>query len=120
MLEGCTPWPTELASRYRELGYWRDQPLGGIVDRGAERFGEREALILERQRVSYRELKRRVDRLALHLLELGLRPRDRVVVHLNNTPEFVYVHYACAKIGVLPVMTLLPHRFTEIRYLTGF
>jgi 2,3-dihydroxybenzoate-AMP ligase len=61
-----------------------------------------------------------VDRLALHLVRLGLRPRDRVVIHLNNTPEFVYVYYACAKIGVLPVMALLPHRFSEIRYLAGF
>jgi 2,3-dihydroxybenzoate-AMP ligase len=120
MLEGFTPWPAELASRYRARGYWRDQPLGDIVDRGAERFGEREALTSGTRRISYRELKRRVDRLALHLLRLGLRPRDRVVVHLNNTPEFVYLYYACAKIGVLPVMALLPHRFAEIRYLAEF
>jgi 2,3-dihydroxybenzoate-AMP ligase len=120
MLEGFTPWPAEPARRYRARGYWRDQPLGDIVDHGAERFGERQALVSGTHRISYRELKRRVDRLALHLLRLGLRPRDRVVVHLNNTPEFVYVHYACAKIGVLPVMALLPHRFAEIRYLAEF
>jgi 2,3-dihydroxybenzoate-AMP ligase len=120
MLEGFTPWPAELASGYRERGYWRDQPLGDIVDRGAQRFGEREALSSGTRRLSYRELRRRVDRLALHLVRLGLRPRDRVVIHLNNTPEFVYVYYACAKIGVLPVMALLPHRFSEIRYLAGF
>ena len=41
MLEGFTPWPAELASRYRERGYWRDEPLGDIVDSGAERFGTR-------------------------------------------------------------------------------
>ncbi|MDQ3810401.1 MAG: AMP-binding protein [Chloroflexota bacterium] len=120
MLEGFTPWPAELASRYRERGYWRDQPLGDIVDRAAETFGEREALVGGSQRISYRELKRRVDRLALHLRRLGLRPRDRVVLHLNNTPEFVYVYYGCVKIGVLPVMALLPHRFSEIRYLAEF
>jgi 2,3-dihydroxybenzoate-AMP ligase len=120
MLEGFTPWPAELATRYRAHGYWRDQPLSDIVDRGAARFGEREALTCGTQRISYGELKRRVDRLALHLLRLGLRPRDRVVVHLNNTPEFVYLYYACAKIGVLPVMALLPHRLTEIRYLAEF
>ena len=37
-------------------------------------------------------------------------PGDRIVVHLNNTPEFVYLYYACAKTGVLPVMALLPQR----------
>ena len=48
MLEGFTPWPAELAARYRQRGYWRDQPLGDIVDRGAELFGERVALHLLR------------------------------------------------------------------------
>ncbi len=120
MLEGFTPWPAELATIYHERGYWRDQPLGDIVDRGAERFGDREALASGTQRITYHELKRRVDRLALHLLRLGLRPRDRIVVHLNNTPEFVYLYFACAKTGVLPVMALLAHRQTEISYLAGF
>jgi 2,3-dihydroxybenzoate-AMP ligase len=120
VLEGFTPWPPELASRYRERGYWRDEPLDEIVDRGAERFGDCEALTSGAERISYRELKRRVDRLALQLLHLGLRPGDRVVVHLNNTPTFIYLYYACAKIGVLPVMSLLPHRFAEISYLAGF
>jgi 2,3-dihydroxybenzoate---[aryl-carrier protein] ligase len=119
-LDGFSPWPAELASRYRARGYWRDQPLGVVVDEGAERFGDREALVSGSQRISYRELKRRVDRLALHLLRLGLRPRDRVVIHLNNTPEFVYVYYVCTRIGVLPVMALLPNRFAEIRYLAEF
>jgi 2,3-dihydroxybenzoate-AMP ligase len=120
MLEGFTPWPAELAASYRERGYWRDQPLGDIVEGGAERFGKCEALVSDTQRLSYGELKRRADRLALHLLRLGLRPRDRIVVHLNNTPEFVHLYYACAKIGVLPVMALLPHRFAEISYLAAF
>src|SRR5438128_8702657 len=110
MLEGFTPWPAELAARYRERGYWRDQPLGDIVDRGAELFGERVALISGIQSITYLDLKRRVDRLALHLLRLGMRPGDRIVVHLNNTPDFVYLYYACAKTSVLPVMALLPHR----------
>src|SRR5438128_9541634 len=43
-----------------------------------------------------------------------------MVVQLNNIPEFVYLYYACATVGVLPVMALPPHRFAEISYLTGF
>ena len=120
MLEGFTPWPAELAARYRERGYWRDEPLGDIVDRGADRFGQREALTNGTERITYMELKRRVDRLALHLLDLGLGPRDRVVVQLHNTPEFVFLYFACTKIGALPIMALLPHRLMEISYLAGF
>ena len=53
MLEGCTPWPPELAARYRARGYWRDEPLSAILERGARAFGEREALTSGDQRINY-------------------------------------------------------------------
>jgi 2,3-dihydroxybenzoate-AMP ligase len=120
MLEGFTPWPTELATRYRERGHWRDQPLGAIVDHAAEHFGDRDAVVSGTQRITYRVLKSRVDRLARHLLHLGLRPRDRVRGPPQQHTEFIYVYFACAKIGVLPIMALLAHRFAELRYLAEF
>jgi len=109
MLEGCTPWPPELAARYRARGYWRDEPLGVIVERGAGEFGEREALTSGDTRISYRGLEQMAEHLAQQLWHLGLRPRDRIVVHLNNAPEFVVLYFACAKLGALPVMALLAH-----------
>ena len=120
MLEGCTPWPSDLAERYRRKGYWRGETLGDLVDLWAARYGDREAVVSGRERVSYEELGRRVARLAHHLLALGLQPPDRLVVQLPNIPEFIYLYYACAKIGVLPVMGLPAHRHSEIRYLVEF
>ena len=117
MLDGCIPWPAEVAARYRERGYWQGQTLGDLVDRWAAEYGERVAIVSGDECVSYRELRRRVDRLALHLLRLGLRPSERMVVQLPNVPEFVYLYYACARIGVLPVMALPAHRYAEISYL---
>jgi 2,3-dihydroxybenzoate-AMP ligase len=38
------------------------------------------------------------------------------VLQLPNIPEFVYVYYALAKIGVIPVMAMRAHRHTEIRH----
>src|SRR5215204_941665 len=77
MLEGCTPWPSELAARYRARGYWRDEPLSAIVERSAQAFGEREALTSGDQRISYRTLEQRAEHLAQALWQLRLRPRDR-------------------------------------------
>jgi 2,3-dihydroxybenzoate-AMP ligase len=54
--------------------------------------------------------------LAVRLAQAGLKPLDRVVMQLPNIPEFVYVYYALAKIGVIPVMAMRPHRHTEIRH----
>src|SRR4051794_36085075 len=120
MLEGFTPWPPELAGLYREKGYWRDRTLGEHLDTWAEASGDREALVSGEQRLTYRELRRRIDRLAIQLLRLGLRPTDRMVIQLNNVPEFLYLYYACAKVGIIPVMALPAHRFAEIKYLAEF
>jgi 2,3-dihydroxybenzoate-AMP ligase len=120
MLEGCTPWPAELAARYRREGYWLGQTLGELVDGWAAEHGDRVAIVHRDERVTYRELGRRVDRLAQHLLGLGLRPPERVVVQLPNVPQFIYLYYACARIGLLPVMALPAHRQAEIAYLAEF
>jgi non-ribosomal peptide synthetase component E (peptide arylation enzyme) len=90
MLEGCSPWPPELAARYRARGYWQGLALGDLVDRWAFDYGEREALVSASERITYHELAQRVDRLAHHLLHLGLRAPQRIVVQLPNVPEFVY------------------------------
>src|SRR5690606_4599430 len=37
-----------------------------------------------------------------------------------NIPEFLYLYYACARIGLLPVLALPPHRWSEISYLARF
>ena len=41
-------------------------------------------------------------------------------MQLPNVPEFIYLYYACAKVGVLPVMALPAHRYAEISYLAAF
>jgi 2,3-dihydroxybenzoate-AMP ligase len=120
MLAGCTPWPADLAARYRREGYWRGQTLGDLVDEWAERYGDREAIIAGDARISYRELRRQVNGQAHSLFALGLRPGERLVMQLPNVPEFIYLYFACAKIGVLPVMALPAHRFAEISYLVQF
>jgi 2,3-dihydroxybenzoate-AMP ligase len=113
-LEGVTPYPPEFAARYRALGYWEDRPLGRFFDDVCAQFSERVALVAGEERITYGQLASRAERLALHFLHLGLRPRDRLVMQLPNVPEFVYLYLALQKVGVIPVMALSTHRYTEI------
>ncbi len=113
-LDGVTPYPPEFAERYRALGYWEDRTLGQWFDVTCARFSERIALVANAEQITYRQLAERVERLALHLLELGLRPLDRFVMQLPNIPEFVYLYFALQKVGVIPIMALAPHRYSEI------
>lgn len=116
MLEGCTPWPEEFARRYREKGYWADITLAEMLESSIQKFGSKEALIYNDLRLTYDQLGAKINRLAYHFLESGLRPRDRVVLQLPNIPEFVYTFFALVKIGVIPVMALAAHRHTEIKH----
>ena len=120
MLQGCTPWPEEFAARYRAAGYWRNETLADLVDQWAHAYGPRTAIVWGAERIRYAQLRKRVDCLAGNLLHLGLRAPERIVLQMPNIPDFVYLFYACARIGVLPVLALAPHRLTEIRYLAEF
>ena len=113
-LHGVTSFPPEFAARYRSLGYWEDIPLGRFYADVFASHGERIALINGEERVTYPELRRRVDRLALHLIELGVAPLDRWVMQLANIPEFIYLYFALGRLGAIPIMALPSHRWTEI------
>jgi len=120
MLEGCVPWPEEFIAKYKAQGYWEDQTIGEVVEEACNRYADKVAVVSEDQRITYRELGGRVTRLALHFIELGLRPYDRMVLQIHNVPEMIYTYCAAVTMGVIPIMALPPHREAEIGYFAEF
>jgi benzoate-CoA ligase len=61
------------------------------------------------ERVSYGQLRERVNRLANALSKLGVRPEERVALLLPDMPEFAYGFFASIKIGAVavPMNTML-------------
>ena len=118
-LPGCTPWPAEVTQRYRDEGYWQGDLLTELPRRWAQRSGDTTALVSGTDRISYAELDRQVDTMAAGLLVLGIGARDRVVVQLPNTAEFVVLLFALLRCGAIPVLALPAHRRTEIEHLTA-
>jgi mycobactin salicyl-AMP ligase len=119
VLDGFTPWPGELAERYRDAGYWRPDTLGGLLRAWAARSGDTVAVVDGRPggpRLSYAELDRRADETAAGLCGLGIEPGDRVVVHLPNTVDFVVALFALLRCAAVPVLALPAHRFVEIEH----
>ena len=114
MLDGVVPFPPEFAKRYRQRGYWADKSLAEEFDVVFKRFANRTVLIDRDQSITYAELDRLSTNLALHLLEAGFVPLDRVVVQLPNVAEFVILYFALQKIGCIPIAALVTHRFAEI------
>jgi len=114
MLDGVTPFPAGFAARYRELGYWEDRPLFDGFTAALAAYADRVAVVDETGPVTYRQLSERSERLARVLLDVGLRPLDRVIVQLPNTAVFVYLYFALQQIGAVPVLALPGHRKREI------
>src|SRR5438067_8699261 len=113
-LPGVVPFPPEFARRYREKGYWQDKSLAQEFAAVFHKYADRVALIDGERQFTYADLDRIADNLALNLLELGLRPLDRVVPTLPNIAEFVLLYFALQKIGAIPIAALVTHRFAEI------
>ena len=87
-------------------------------DRMAERFAERDALIVRHQgiRWSWRELKQRVDDFAAGLVALGLEPGERIGIWSPNNAEWVVTQFATAKAGLILVNINPAYRVTELEY----
>ncbi len=120
MLEGFVPFPEEFGKRYKAKGYWLDKTLGEEFDEAVAKYGDRVALACNGEYVTYTELGMRATRLALHFIERGLRPYDRMIMQLPNELEFAYVYFAAVKIGVIPIMALPVHRDAEIGFFAQF
>jgi len=114
MLDGVVPFPPEYAKRYRARGYWQDKSLAQEFDGVFKRFSSRVALIDQDRQYTYGEIDKLSENLALNLLELGLKPLDRVVPTLPNCVEFVLLYFALQKIGCIPIAALVTHRYAEI------
>jgi len=122
MLEYCTPWPDQLVQDYLRRGYWKAESITDILEARARDFADRTFVSDASGRLSYGDVDRSAVRVALRLVDLGLGPRDIVLLQLPNIREFIIVFFALQKIGVIPVMCLPQHRGRELSYfaqLTG-
>lgn len=110
-------WPETLVERYRKSGYWQGQPLGHFLAEHARTIGSAPALVFDGGQLSYADLDRRADDLAVGLIGLGIAPGDRIVVQLPNGPDFFVLLFAALRLGVIPVLGLPAYRRSEAVHL---
>src|SRR5438270_11050840 len=113
-LPGVVPFPPEFAARYRAKGYWQDKSLAQEFAAVFRKYADRVALIDGERQFTYADLDRITDNLALNLVDLGLKPLDRVVPTLPNIAEFVLLYFALQTTRALPIASRMTHRYAEI------
>jgi 2,3-dihydroxybenzoate-AMP ligase len=102
---------------YVSAGVFTNETLIGAFRQAFARHDKRVALSGPARTMAYSELDALTTRGAAALWHLGLRPTDRVMFQIRNSPELVLAFFSCLKIGVIPVCTLTAHREQEITYI---
>ena len=92
--------------------------IGQHFDAVAARFGDRDALVVRHQDISWTwtDLKARVDDFSAGLIDLGLLPGDRIGIWSPNNAEWVIAQFATAKAGLILVNINPAYRVAELEY----
>jgi long-chain acyl-CoA synthetase len=77
--------------------------LAVLIEESYWRYATRPAIIHRGQRTTFAELGKRVHRLARVFLSFGLVPGDRVIIFLDNSPEFLETEQALFTSGLVRV-----------------
>jgi len=87
------------------------------LELSARHHANRPALIAGERRWTYRELDEAASALAGGFAALGLKPGERLGLHLPNWPEFVLAYYAAQKIGLVPLSLNVTYKAEELEYI---
>jgi fatty-acyl-CoA synthase len=99
------------------LGKWTNKTLADLFDQAVEKYGKEEAFVFNKERLTYREIDRRVADFAKGLLKLGIRKGDKVGIWLSNRPEWAIAEFAVAKIGAVMVPLSTRFRAFDLEYI---
>ncbi len=84
----------ELEKEYIEKGYWEEKTIPDMWDQNARDFADREALVDSQMRLTWAQSKQIIDRLALGLLEMGIKRDEAIVIQLPNCVELFLLRVA--------------------------
>ncbi|GAA3765395.1 FadD3 family acyl-CoA ligase [Microbacterium kribbense] len=110
--------PEEVARRRQSLqervGPWRPRTLTAAFDDAAAAFGDRPYAISDAATLTYADVVARSRRLAAGLIDLGVRPGDRVAMLVDNRVDYPVLKFAIARTGAIAVALNYSYRGDEI------
>lgn len=96
-----------------------DVTIGQQLAETARRWPDSDAVVsrYQQQRLSWKQLLHAADSVGRGLRDLGLRENDRVGLWATNCLEWVIVHFACARAGLVLVNVNTSSRAHELAYI---
>ncbi|MDK2793093.1 MAG: fatty-acyl-CoA synthase [Deferribacteres bacterium] len=96
-----------------------EKTIGDYLKEIVEKFPKNDAVVypFRNIRLNYKEFDALTDKLAKGLLASGLKKGDHVAIWAHNIPEWIYLLFATAKIGVVTVTVNTLYKAHELKYL---
>lgn len=112
--------PPALQKRWRDRGWWRDETIGQVLDRGLRIHGRQTLRIHSETRPwqgTFAEIRDRALRVAGALRERGVERGDPVAFQLPNWSEAAVTYYAASFLGAVVVPIVHFYGPKEVAYI---
>jgi 2,3-dihydroxybenzoate-AMP ligase/mycobactin salicyl-AMP ligase len=116
-IDGFTEYLKEDLEKYNRMRWWLGMTWGDMFDKATDLYPDKIGLVDDVGRWTYKELREKVDRLAISLMKLGIKPRERVMLQFPNWHEYILAFFAMQKIGAVTVLLIPRHNQLEINHL---
>ncbi len=111
-----TTGTTSRPPAFAPIHYHPGRPLQRLLEDGADRQGDRVAMRVDHECLTYRELDGLSNAMAHELAAAGLGPGQRLALMCSNRAEFVVTLFATLKVGASVVMISPAWKPTEIAH----
>jgi non-ribosomal peptide synthetase component E (peptide arylation enzyme) len=107
----------EMVEEFVRDGYWTQELFYDFYDRNAREYGDREALVDSKYRVTWAEAKRLVDAIAVSWVEMGIPKFSRIIIQSPNSVYGFLARIASERAGLIS-LTVYPYlRQRELEYM---
>ena len=110
----------DLVARHERSGHWGSETFSTILAARAAAHPDRVAIVDRGRRITYAELRTRIDRVSAGFAALGIGRGDVVTIQLPNWAEFAYVFFALERLGAVANQIGPDFRSREVDYILRF
>jgi non-ribosomal peptide synthetase component E (peptide arylation enzyme) len=107
----------KMINEFVKDGHWTQELFYDFWDRNAREYGDREALVDSKHRVTWAEAKKLVDAMAISWVEMGIARDSRIIIQSPNSVFGFLARIACERAGCIS-LTVYPYlRQLELEYM---
>ena len=118
-IEGFREYAKEDREKYNRLRWWLGMTWGDLLDKATDLYPNKIGLVDGVAKLTNTELREKVDRFAIGMINIGIKPKDWIMLQFPNWHEYIIAFFAAQKIGALTLLLIPRHNQSEINHLAA-